>query len=101
MRFSRKHPTSRSPACLTCIGRRAGYRSCQALGRLGRRQLSGADQDFNYKAVGAKGQPLRPIPYKELDLHLAWQSLDIAHELTTKGIQKFVADYRSIPKPSA
>jgi transaldolase len=57
--------------------------------------------DFTYKAVGANGQLLKPIPYKELDLSLAWQSIDIAHELTTKGIQKFVADYRSTLKRSA
>jgi transaldolase len=59
------------------------------------------DQDFTYKALGANGQPLKPIPYKELDLSLPWQSFDIAHELTTKGIQKFVADYRSTLKRSA
>src|SRR5215831_16926836 len=52
-------------------------------------------RDFTYKAVGADGQLLKPIPYKELDLHLPWQGFDITHELTTKGIQKFVADYRS------
>ena len=51
--------------------------------------------DFAYKAVGANGQTLKQIPYKELDLNLPWQSFNIAHELTTKGIQKFVADYRS------
>jgi len=59
------------------------------------------DQNFTYKAVGANGQPLKPIPYKELDLNLPWQSFDIAHELTTKGIQKFVADYRSTLQRSA
>lgn len=59
------------------------------------------DQNFSYKAVGGNGQPLKPIPYKELDLNLSWQSFDIAHELTTKGIQKFVADYRSTLKRSA
>ena len=57
--------------------------------------------DFTYKAVGADGQLLKPIPYKELDLELPWQSFDITHELTTKGIQKFVADYRSTLKRSA
>src|SRR5438067_3300847 len=46
------------------------------------------DQKFTYKAVGANGQPLKPIPYNELDLNLPWQSFDITHELTTKGIQK-------------
>ncbi len=59
------------------------------------------DQNFTYKAVGTNGQPLKPIQYKELDLNPPWQSFDITHELTTKGIQKFVADYRSTLKRSA
>src|SRR5258708_2014178 len=53
------------------------------------------DKDFSYKAVDASGKPLEAIPYKALDLNRPWQSFDIAHELTTVGIQKFVADYRS------
>jgi transaldolase len=53
------------------------------------------DQGFSYNAVAATGGPLKPIPYKELDLNLSWQSFDIAHELTDIGIRKFVADYRS------
>jgi transaldolase len=60
-----------------------------------------SDRNFTYKAVGADGQPLKPIPYKELDLNLRWQSFEVANELTTKGIQKFVADYRSTLKRSA
>src|SRR6516164_5374474 len=48
-------------------------------------------RDFSYKAAGSSGEPLKPIPYKELDLNLPGQSFDISHELTTKGIQKFVA----------
>jgi transaldolase len=58
-------------------------------------------RDFIYKAVSASGQLLKPIPYKDLNLNLPWQNFDIAHELTTKGIQKFVADYRSTLKRSA
>lgn len=54
--------------------------------------------DFKYKGVDASGNPLIPIPYKELDLTLPWERFDIAHELTTKGIQKFVADYQSTLK---
>jgi len=50
------------------------------------------DQNFSYKAIGGNGQSLTPMPYKELDLDLTWQSFDIAHELTTRSIQKFVAD---------
>jgi transaldolase len=59
------------------------------------------DQKFTYKALGSNGQSLKAISYKTLDLNLPWQSFDIAHELTTKGIQKFVADYRSTLKRSA
>jgi transaldolase len=59
------------------------------------------DKDFSYKAVDASGKPLKAIPYKALDLKRSWQSFDVAHELTTMGIQKFVADYRSTLRPSA
>jgi len=59
------------------------------------------DRDFSYTGVDANGKPLKPIPYTSLDLNQPWQSFDISHELTTKGIQKFVADYRSTLKRSA
>jgi hypothetical protein len=59
------------------------------------------DQDFKYKGVDASGNPLRPIPYKELDLSLPWESFDIVHELTTKDIQKFVSDYQNTLQRSA
>ncbi len=59
------------------------------------------DQHFRYKAFQRSGQPLGEILYKDLDLNLPWQSFDIAHPLTSAGIQRFVADYRSILKHSA
>ena len=59
------------------------------------------DSGFSYKGVDAVGKPLKQIPYSELDLNLPWQSFNIAHELTTKGVQKFVADYESTLKRSA
>jgi transaldolase len=61
------------------------------------------DQNFKYKPVDAKGKALKPIPYKykELDLDQPRESFDLAHELTTKGIKKFVADYQSTLKRSA
>jgi transaldolase len=59
------------------------------------------DKNFRYKGVGESGKPLSPIPYKELDLTRPWQSFDIAHELTNKGIKKFVADYQSTLKRTA
>ncbi len=55
-------------------------------------------EDFVYKGLDAKGNPLKQIKYKELDLSGSWQSFDITHELTAKGIQKFVADYTSTLK---
>lgn len=44
---------------------------------------------FSYNPVGSE------IPYEELDLDQPWEHFNIKHELTTKGIQKFVSDYRS------
>jgi transaldolase len=59
------------------------------------------DREYSYKAVDAGGKPLKAIPYQELDLGQPWESFDLAHELTTKGIQKFVADYQSTLRRSA
>lgn len=59
------------------------------------------DQDFLYQGVDARGRSLKPIAHKVLDLNHPWDSFNIAHELTTKGIQKFVADYQSTMKLSA
>lgn len=59
------------------------------------------DHDFRYKAVDANGKPLKSTSYKELDLVQPWESFDLNHELTTKGIQKFVTDYQSTLRRSA
>jgi transaldolase len=47
------------------------------------------DERFTYAPAGA------PMPYEVLDLEQPWRSFQIDHELTTKGIEKFVADYRA------
>src|SRR5271167_247094 len=60
-----------------------------------------ADQNFRYKAVDSKGGALRPIPYKELNLSASWDSFDLEHELTDKGIERFVNDYKSTLKSAA
>lgn len=59
------------------------------------------DAAFQYQEVDSSGKALTPIPYKELDLNADWESFDIRHELTTKGIEKFVADYRSTLQSAA
>lgn len=58
-------------------------------------------RDFTYKAIGASGKPLNAMPYRMLKLNQPWEKFDIAHELTTKGIQKFVEDYQSTLKRTA
>jgi transaldolase len=57
--------------------------------------------DFRYRGVDKAGKPPKTIPYNDLNLNLPWESFNIAHELTTKGIQKFVADYESTLRRSA
>ena len=61
--------------------------------------LPGAD--FVYQGADKADKPLKPLAYKSLDLNRAWESFDIRHDLTTKGIQQFVADYKSTLKQSA
>jgi transaldolase len=61
--------------------------------------LPGAD--FVYQGTDKADMPLKPIAYKSIDLKQAWESFDIRHDLTTKGIQQFVEDYKSTLKQSA
>jgi transaldolase len=58
-------------------------------------------EDFKYDAIDAKGIRLRPIPYKQIDLNASLESFDLKHELTDKGIRRFVDDYKSTLKPVA
>lgn len=46
-------------------------------------------QSFAYTPVG------EPIGYEAIDLEQPWETFNIEHALTRKGIQQFVADYRS------
>jgi transaldolase len=39
---------------------------------------------------------LAAIPYKELNLNQPWQSFDIHHELTDKGVDRFTADWNAL-----
>jgi len=64
-------------------------------------QGSRLPDSFVYRAIDSKGQALKPIEYKELDLNAPWESFDLHHELTRKGIQQFVADYESTLRKSA
>jgi hypothetical protein len=68
---------------------------------MGSRGLSNARSRFQVPRIEAPGKPLKAILYKGLDVDLPWQSFDIAYELTTKGIQKFLADSRATLRRSA
>ncbi len=39
---------------------------------------------------------LKPIAYKQIDLNQAWDSFDIQHELTDKGLKKFAEDWNNL-----
>lgn len=47
------------------------------------------DDRFAYQPTGTR------IDYQEIELGQPWQRFDIAHELTTKGVEQFAADYRA------
>ncbi len=47
--------------------------------------------DYRYEVKG-----LTPIAYRELDLSKPWESFDIRHELTDKGMEKFSADWNKL-----
>lgn len=47
--------------------------------------------NFSYAADG-----LKKIPYKKIDLSRNWQTFDIAHELTDKGIDRFSEDWNAL-----
>lgn len=59
------------------------------------------DKNFAYQGTDAAGKQLKPMAYKAIDLNQPWERFDIRHELTTSGIQRFVADYKSTLKQSA
>lgn len=59
------------------------------------------EQNFQYRAVDGQGKELKPVPYREINMDAPWERFDIQHDLTTQGIKKFVADYKSTLAPAA
>ena len=47
--------------------------------------------DYTYPSGG-----LKDIPYKDIDLAKNWQDYDVAHDLTTKGMEKFSKDWNDL-----
>jgi transaldolase len=50
------------------------------------------DRTFVYRGVATDGKALKPIPYKNLNLHKPWNAFNLRHNLTRRGIEKFVVD---------
>ena len=47
--------------------------------------------EYHYDTKG-----LKAIPFRELDLSKPWESFDIHHDLTDKGMEKFSADWNAL-----
>lgn len=62
---------------------------------MGRKGESAAPESVSVSRVDDNGKALAPIEYKELDLNASWDRFDVRHELTDKGIEKFMKDYKS------
>lgn len=58
------------------------------------------DKNFAYRGVNPDGKALNPIPYKTLNLHQPWTAFHLRHDLTTAGIEKFVADFEKTVEDS-
>jgi transaldolase len=51
---------------------------------------------FSYPAKG-----LRPIPFRSIGLDGDWRDLDVHHDLTEKGMEKFSADWNNLVSKAA
>lgn len=87
--------------CAFAIGVELATAPAKVLEEWATEKFPAPDPNFQYKPVDAKGRALNPIPYVQLDLNSQWESFNLKHELTDKGIQKFVDDYKSTLGPAA
>jgi len=65
----------------------------QVLKEWGEKGLPMPGDDYVYRPGS-----LKSIPFKEIDLTKNWQSYDIRHELTDKGMERFSADWNALIK---
>lgn len=65
----------------------------EILKRWGEQGLPLPGDDYHYDA-----KALKTIPFREIDLSRPWDSYDISHDLTDKGMQKFSADWNNLIK---
>ena len=50
------------------------------------------DRPLFRPGLGSDGRAPRPISYRQFNLNKPWNAFNLRHELTRKGIEKFVAD---------
>jgi len=81
--------------CAFSVGTELATAPARLLEQWAEAGLPQPDAHFSYPAVNAEGRQLKPIPYREIGLNAPWESFDVRHELTTQGIERFVADYNS------
>jgi transaldolase len=65
----------------------------EILKQWGEKGLPVPDDTYCYQTKG-----LKPIPYCEIDLNKDWQTYDLAHDLTVKGMERFSADWNALIK---
>jgi transaldolase len=65
----------------------------QVLKEWGEKGLPMPGDDYVYRPGS-----LKSIPFGEIDLTKNWQSYDIRHELTDKGMERFSADWNALIK---
>jgi transaldolase len=57
----------------------------------GQKGLPAPGRDYVYNSRG-----LKPIAYEEIDLSHSWETYDVGHELTDKGMVKFSEDWNKL-----
>jgi transaldolase len=59
----------------------------------GEKGLPVPGDEYHYDTKG-----LKAIPFRQLDLSQPWESFDISHDLTDKGMERFSADWNALIK---
>jgi len=59
----------------------------------GEQGLSVPGKEYRYNK-----KELKAIPFRDLDLSKSWESFDIHHDLTDKGMEKFSADWNGLTR---
>lgn len=55
------------------------------------RKMHMVDEAYHYDTRG-----LKKIPYREIDFTKPWQELDVSHDLTEQGLERFSSDWNTL-----